>query len=197
MENTPILDRIADNCDNLLPVLKQKKKEAHLTNQEIAAITGVPFDTVRKYFAGESKSPNVYNIMSFCILFGVSLDDVLGNSVPHERLDADEIKNLNLENEKLKIHLDYSKKNVSDLEDVAKVRMKIIYALLGICAVLTILNIIFLIIDRSVPNAGFIQHSNTHPAVFIVYLAITAAIVSMAYVVYRIIKRKRATKETA
>lgn len=77
-ENT-ILQNIEPNCDNLLSVLKEKKKEMHITNQEIASRTGVPFDTVRKYFAGESKSPNVFNIMSFCILFGLSLDNILGN----------------------------------------------------------------------------------------------------------------------
>ena len=45
-----------------LEKIKQRKKDLHLTNQELAERSGVPLGTINKIFSGATKSPK-YNTM--------------------------------------------------------------------------------------------------------------------------------------
>ncbi len=40
-----------------LEKIKQRKKDLHLTNQELAERSGVPLGTINKIFSGATKSP--------------------------------------------------------------------------------------------------------------------------------------------
>lgn len=188
-----ILQTINANCENLQKTLKAKKLELHLTNQEISDRTGVPVDTVRKYFAGESKSPNVYNIMSICILMELSLDELLGNntSVTVPSSVNDRINKLESENHDLKIHLEYAQKSQTSLESVTMVRQKIIYALLSICSLLTVFICVFIMLDRQIGDYGLFQNTHTNPLGLIIILSVFASIIVIAYVVFRLMRRKR------
>lgn len=184
MEKETILQSIHEKCDGLMPALKEKKKELKLTSQDISDRTGVSNDTVRKFFAGKSKSPNVYNMMSICIALGVSLDELLGNpcAVKAEQPDDERIRSMEHEIRELNIRLSYEKKVTESLENMNTVRKKIINSLLAICTLMTVFNCMFLIIDKQAPNYGLIQEGNRNPAVILVILCVffsAAAVVSI------------------
>lgn len=187
-----ILQTIFQNCDNLLPVLKDKKKSLHVTNQDISDHTGVPLDTVRKFFAGESKSPNVYNVMSICIYFNVSLDEILGNSssMKSAPVESEEIKSLRIENEKLQIHLDYLRNARETLESVSLFRQKIIYALTGICSLLALFVCIFLIMDFRLPDVGLLQKNRINPLGIVIIMFVVFSVCAVVFIYQKLRNQK-------
>lgn len=54
--------------------IKQLKAEKKMTNDELAAITGIPLGTLSKILAGFSDSPKLSNIVSICDALGCTLD---------------------------------------------------------------------------------------------------------------------------
>ena len=44
--------------------LKEKKKAAGLTNQDIADLSGIPFSTINKIFSGATKNPRYSTLLA-------------------------------------------------------------------------------------------------------------------------------------
>ena len=57
--------------------IKQLKAERRITNDELAAMTGIPLGTLSKILAGFSDSPKLSNIVSICAALGCSLDYIV------------------------------------------------------------------------------------------------------------------------
>ena len=154
-----VLQSIQVNCDHLLPALKERKKELHITNQDIADHTGVSADTVRKFFAGESKSPNVFNIMAMCIYMGLSLDTLLGNerSIPAPESNN---KELEMEIHSLQAELKYAEK-ADQMKTQTIKRLDV--SLISMCILLISSLLAYMRIDIQIPNAGLFQETHIHP----------------------------------
>lgn len=54
-----------------LEKMKQRKKELHLTNQELAERSGVPLGTVNKIFSGATKSPKYSTLLALETVLGM------------------------------------------------------------------------------------------------------------------------------
>lgn len=54
-----------------LEKMKQRKKELHLTNQELAERSGVPLGTVNKIFSGATKSPKYDTLLALETVLGM------------------------------------------------------------------------------------------------------------------------------
>lgn len=54
--------------------IKQLKSEKRMTNDELAALTGIPLGTLSKILAGFSDSPKLSNIVAICNVLGCTLD---------------------------------------------------------------------------------------------------------------------------
>lgn len=187
-----IIQRIQPECDTLHIKMKKEKDNQHKTNQEIADHTGIPISNIGKFFSGFLSNPNVFNVAAVCIYLGLSLDKLMGIPTEKSSKDAeDRIKELEMQVHDLSIHLDYAKKDCENLKQVANIRAKIIGVLLGICALMTTFTIVFLAIDKSIPDQGFFQADYTHPLGIIIIIAAIASIVAItAVIVSKIIKNK-------
>ena len=199
-----ILQDIQSNIDNLLPSLKVKKQQMHLTNQDIADHTGVSADTVRKYFAGESKNPNVFNIMSFCIYLGVSLDELLGNNSathvimqpPEIRFvdnpeDKDKIRELETENKLLKSDLSHDRELLDTKNHIIK---QLDIGLMTSFALWLASVLIYIGIDVGNKDIGLIKHDGISPFLFLILVALLVGIYFLVSMIIRILKRKKYSK---
>ena len=54
-----------------LEKMKERKKEMHLTNQELAERSGVPLGTVNKIFSGATKSPKYTTLLALETVLGM------------------------------------------------------------------------------------------------------------------------------
>lgn len=75
---TPILSRI-----------KAAKKNAGLTNDELAAKSGVPIGTLRKLLAGATTEPKLPALMAIATALDVSVDWLIYGTAADIRLPAD------------------------------------------------------------------------------------------------------------
>lgn len=61
-----------------LDKLKALKESRHLTNADIAELSGVPLTTVNRIFSGQTPNPLFDNVANIVIALGGSLDDIVG-----------------------------------------------------------------------------------------------------------------------
>lgn len=63
--------------DSYLNRIKAVKNERKMTNEQLAARTGIPLGTLSKILAGMSDSPKVSNLAAICDALGCSVDYIL------------------------------------------------------------------------------------------------------------------------
>ena len=54
-----------------LEKMKQRKKDLHLTNQELSERSGVPLGTINKIFSGATKSPKYTTLLALETVLGM------------------------------------------------------------------------------------------------------------------------------
>ena len=183
-----VIQAIQPQCDNLHIALKHKKEEKHMTNQDVADITGVPLSNIAKFFSGTLARPDVYNVMSICICLNVSLDELLGNSAVIKP-DQNRAKELEAENERLKHDLQLaeklehiSEKNADRIDKVLRVRSTFMYILMALCSVMVATLIGYLRMDVRNPDIGLVQRTGVSPLIIVVVAAIAMSFgVGIAY----------------
>lgn len=74
----------------ILGKLKELKDAKHLTNQQIADLSGVPLSTVTRVFNGQTDNPNIGTIEDIAKGMGVTLEDITGVKQVEEKLNPDD-----------------------------------------------------------------------------------------------------------
>lgn len=105
----------------ILARIKQVKKAANMTNEELSKSSGIPFGTINKILSGDTQEPKLPALMAIASALGTSVDYLVygANNVTSgtQKItsDADELlKNFNAINkEGQQKLLDYSKDLVS------------------------------------------------------------------------------------
>lgn len=70
--------------------LKEKKRTAGMTNDELATAAGIPLGTLNKILSGVSDDPKLSTLMSLCRIFKISLDYLAYGEEGELRLSEDE-----------------------------------------------------------------------------------------------------------
>lgn len=187
-------------CDELYLVLREHKEDLKLTNQDISDAIEVPMDRVRKFFAGDLKNPSVYDVMSTCMLFGLSLDALLGNPYGQtEKADATELARLEQENLILQIKYENEQRFVQRIEKILRRTTIGVFVLLGLCVVLVLTLSSYFRMDIANKHVGFVQDAYVAPmavVVFAVLLAAVAIIIALIVGVFKENKKKNGNDET-
>lgn len=179
-------------CDSLYLVLREYKEDLHLTNQDISDATEVPMDRARKYFAGDLKNPSVYDVMSFCMLFGLSLDTLLGNTHGQtEKADVAEMARLEKENLILQIKYENEQRFLQRVEKILRRTTIGVFVLLVMCAVLVLTLAAYFIADLKNHSVGFVRAEASSPVIFVVAGVLIAAVIIMALLLVRTVKNKK------
>lgn len=71
---TTLISRTGQKMDSWLKRIKEKKRAAGLTNDELSAASGIPAGTLNKILTGVSDDPKLSTLIAFSRVFDVSLD---------------------------------------------------------------------------------------------------------------------------
>lgn len=180
-------------CDGLYLVLREYKEDLHLTNQDISDATEVPMDRARKYFAGDLKNPSLYDVMAFCMLFGLSLDTLLGNPYGQAQGQGNdaEVARLEKENSILQIKYENEQRFLQRVEKILQRTTIGLFVLLALCAVLVLTLATYFILDLKNHGVGFVKSEAVSPVAFIVAGVLVAAVIIMALLLVRVLKNKK------
>lgn len=208
--STTIRQKIPD-IDNVRAELKKAKLQQGKTNQDIASGTGLPLSYVGKFFAGQSASANVCSIAAICAYLGVSMDELFrlrrGGT---EAALSQEIEYMNLELEHkeetmemmqgqvdlLKEHSRIMERGLQQKEDAIQTANRnwrpLVYALCGMCSLLVIFLMTYIILDYQDPNIGLIRADGVAPIVYVSACGIAFAIL---FIGHTMVKRRLQRKE--
>lgn len=208
--STTIRQKIPD-IDNVRAELKKVKLQQGKTNQDIAGGTGLPLSYVGKFFAGQSASANVCSIAAICAYLGVSMDELFrlrrGGT---EAALSQEIEYMNLELEHkeetmemmqgqvdlLKEHSRIMERGLQQKEDAIQTANRnwrpLVYALCGMCSLLVIFLMTYIILDYQDPNIGLIRADGVAPIVYVSACGIAFAIL---FIGHTMVKRRLQRKE--
>lgn len=127
-----------DHVVEIKTELKEKRDEMHLTNQDVADLSGVPLNTVTNYFSSRSKSPSIYTVGPLCAALGVSLDRYFGIAPPAQSVNGPDDARRIIETQQERLAQLTEKLRI--YRKVLNIFMVIIFALLAACAFIAFCN---------------------------------------------------------
>lgn len=170
--------------------LKRAKESMHLTNQQFVDDSGVSFSTVSKIMAGNRIDPKLSDGVAMCMTAGLSVDEIFGLAKAKDDPDAlhTRIHELELENAHLAGEVDKLQAVNRVQSEQVKARRPLIYSLLGLCAVMALLLIVYLFVDAQIVDAGLIRQGDFS---FAAWAIVAIVCVSFAIMLYAFIHTMR------
>lgn len=193
MEKQTVIQQIQPNCDNLYKEIKKAAIAQHRTHRDIVENTGVPRSTVAKFLSGAVSSPGVFFVSALCIYLGLSLDELMGIAPPPEPQEKSAVEIVELKGKLAKAEAEVAllKERSKLLEAGIAERKPMLYGLAGLCIFLSLVFVVYLFIDMSDTDHGFIRNHSVSPALIILILAIVCTALGTAH---SIAKRKAMIK---
>lgn len=168
-----------DSLD-LKEALRQRRNHLHLSNQEIAELSGLPLNTVTNYFSARSKAASAYTVGKLCAALNFSLDRAFGIVPLEEDLSdsARQIHALELLNSRQNSEICHLR-DVADLHrSYAASRWLSHIVLICLCVLQSITLSVYLFADASDHDHGFFLGGQpTLPAYFILAVVVSSAVV--------------------
>lgn len=193
MEKQTIIQQIQPNCDNLYKKIKNAAVAQHKTHRDIVENAGVPRSTVAKFLSGAISNPGVFFVSAICIYLGLSLDDLMGITPPPLPQENNTVETAELKGRLAKAETEVKllKERCQIYENGIAERKPIIYGLAGLCIFLSIVFAVYLLVDVSDSEHGFIRNNQVSPALVILVLTIICCALGTAH---GIAKRKATIK---
>ena len=176
-----IIQQIQPHCDTFHDRLKDEKIRQRKTNQDIANSTGIPVTYVTKFFGGRRADISVGYVAAICIDLGLSMDDLIG--IPPQEPEEDQpgdVERLRAELRHKDELLAKTEQQVRMLESGIHARRPLIYSLVGLCALLAAMLMMYIVLDAMDPDQGMIRADGVSPAIYagaivLVCIALSAA----------------------
>lgn len=192
------IQEISEHVEKFQGKVKEAKEAQHLTIEQLAEQSGVPYSVIGRISSGAHPDPKLINAAALAMTLGLSLDELCGLAAPQpadaelvEKYHAIELENVELRGENSKLRaVDQVR-----VESIAT-QKPILYgaaAFIAFSAAMAIVLLAYLIGDASHPTIGLIKFGElTAPAVAIILLLV-AAFCNAAMLGYRIYKHRRNT----
>ena len=162
-----IIQQIQPHCDTFHDRLKDEKIRQRKTNQDIANSTGIPVTYVTKFFGGRRADISVGYVAAICIDLGLSMDDLIG--IPPQEPEDDqpgEAARLRAELCHKDELLAKTEQQIRMLESGIRARRPLIYSLVGLCALLAAMLMMYIVLDAMAPDRGMIRADGVSPAIY-------------------------------
>lgn len=160
--------RLQPKFDDFQGEIRKAKRVSGCTIQELSDRAGVPLDFVSSITSGSAKRPSLYYSAAVCDYFGLSLDNLLGLSYA---ADAHELE---LENAKLT-------EQIKHYKTFAAVSRTLVFALVGVCALLLCAVIGYVLFDMSLKTVGLFQSNGVALTAAFLAVIVLAAVVLIFY----------------
>lgn len=175
-ELQPYLDSYPDK-------IRKAKNASGFTLQELSDLSGVPYNNICDTNAGRVKQPLLFYAAATCKVLNLSLNELVGLD---EQPDTQHIHDLELEIARLKGETKRLEELNAMLTAQAARYRTIIFMLLGVCALLLVSVISYIVFDIQITTAGLFQSAKTSTLAGFLSLAVLAAIVAIGYAVHTI-----------
>lgn len=165
MENgLELYAEMQQRAEKLQETMKHEKQRQGKTNQQMIDESGVARSTVNNYFAGVLGSLGLVQAAALCRVLGIGLDWPMGLTDTQEEDKQAEI-------DRLRAELDHKEELIQILDGGVKARRPLIYGLLGLCALLGMALMMYIILDAQRPDVGLIRAGGVSPILLVICFA--------------------------
>lgn len=174
------IQEISKNIEVFPLRLKQAKEERRYTNQSLADESGVSLSSVAKLLASRSVDPKLYDVAAICRTLRLSLDELfdLERDEPVPNKLTQRIHELELEGTVLHERSEL-------LSERVKTQKTLIFILSSLVAVLSMALVVYLLLDLSIREEGFILWGSPTAYAWAVIFMVIAAVVAIGATVYK------------
>lgn len=185
-----------NDYDDVVQTLREAKRVSGFTNQQLADAANVPQSTVSKLLAsGCNGNPNAFYLAAICEALGLSMDALMGISLPKGPDNSGEkMRSLQVEVAHKEELLQERSKQIDLLQERSKLveggireRRPVIYGLTGLCIILAMALMAYVVMDAQNPTMGLIRADGTNIWVYLVAMAI---IVTCLFIGHTMIKKR-------
>lgn len=159
--------------------IREARDRQGMTLQRLIDESGVAKSAINNLSAGTQVHPKLFDAAAVCKVLGLSLDDMFGlqksAETPGEmqkRIHELEIENVHLADE------------VKHNEEMDKVKNTVIYALTGLCALLVLVVIGYMIFDAHIIDAGLFQSAGMSVFAVLLAMVLIAAVAAVLYAMH-------------
>lgn len=151
--------------------IRKAKDASGLTNQEIADKSGIAYNTVCNITAGTAKQVSFHSVAAICVVLGLSLDETLGL---RDTDTSSYIRELEIKNAKLTEQIKHYKR-------FAAISRTLVFALVGVCALLLCAVIGYVLFDMSLKTVGLFQSNGIALTAAFLAVIMLAAVILIFY----------------
>ncbi len=173
--------RLQPKFDEFQGEIRKAKRVSGCTIQELSDKAGVPLDFASSITSGSAKRPSLYYSAAVCDYFGLSLDGLLGLTA---NMDS---HGLEIENAKLS-------EQIKHYRTFAAVSRTLVFALVGVCALLLCAVIGYVLFDMSLKTAGLFRSSGIALTAAFLAVIVLAAVALIAYALKTVIRDSKGDK---
>lgn len=165
--------------------IRKAKNASGFTLQELSDLSGVPYNNICDTNAGRVKHPLLFYAAATCKVLNLSLNELVGLN---EQPDAPRIHDLELEIARQKGETNRLEELNAMLTAQAARYRTIIFMLLGVCALLLVSVISYIVFDIQLTTAGLFRSAKTSTLTVFLGLVVLASICAIGYAVHTIHK---------
>lgn len=177
----PYFDSYSEN-------IRRAKNASGYTLQELADLSGVPYTNICDVNSGRTKQPLLFYAAATCKVLGLSLDELVGLDGTGGRETKQKIHELELENAKISGEREALRMENTMLRKGIETRRTLIYSFVGICALLLVAVIAYMIMDMQIKSIGLFQSSGTSALAIVLGIVVLAAVAAVARAIALLIK---------
>lgn len=158
--------------------IKAARKAKNLTQKQLSEITGVPLSAITKLNINNQDA--LLNCVAMCIVLDLSVDELFGLKAAEDVVAK--IHTLEIENTRLA-------GDVRRLTEVEKFKNSLIYALVGLCTLLVLVVIGYMVFDAHILNAGLFQSAGMSVFAVLLSMVLLGAVGAIVYAM-RAVRKK-------
>lgn len=165
--------------------IREARDKQGMTLQRLIAESGVSKSAINNLSAGTQVHPKLFDAAAVCKVLGLSLDDMFGLAKPCDTPEGMQLRihELELEN----VHLNDEVKHNADMD---RVKNTVIYALTGLCALLVVVVIAYMVFDAHILDAGLFQSAGLSVFAVLLVIVLLGALYAIVYAM-RTVRRKK------
>lgn len=177
------LDDLSPRIAAYPEAIRTARLRCGLTNEQLADTSGVPYSTICKVQTGQ-QNVTLPQAAAICSALGISLDEIL--PLQQQRTDRRGLHEMELK-------CSHQAGDIRALEAVSRLQAErirslrvYVYALMGLCTLLTLSLGAYMVIDSRIPYAGLIQATGLSAGAWLFLTLIVAAAAVMGSLLLRI-----------
>lgn len=180
------LQDMQPNLDEILVKIRKAKDASGLTNQSLADLSGVPYNTVCTITAGTIKQVPLAYAAALCKVLELSLDELSGLRSIGAGNDA-RIRQLEIENAQIT-------ERITQFKRLSTIYRPLIFGLIGLCAILLCAIIGYIIFDIQLKNIGLFKSSSLTACAVVLGIVVIVAIVLIAVAIKTVVHDAKIAK---